>query len=59
MAQETQPVHDVKKLIRIRGGHKAAFTNMEIKIDQFIQNSASQHKRFPAFKHVFEQQQRR
>ena len=26
MAQETQSVHDVKKLIRIRGGHKAAFT---------------------------------
>ena len=35
MAQETQPVHDVKNLIRIRGGHKAAFTKMEMKIDLF------------------------
>ena len=46
MAQETQPVHDVEKLIRIRSGHKAAFTKMEMKIDQFFQNPISNDQRF-------------
>ena len=38
-------MHDVKKLIRIGGGHKAAFTKMEMKTDQFIQNPISNDQR--------------
>ena len=34
-----KPKGDVKKLIRIRGGHKGAFTKLESKIDLMLSQS--------------------
>ena len=31
-----EPKQDVKKLIRVRGGHRAAFTRLEKKLDAFF-----------------------
>ena len=31
-----EPKQDVKKLIRVRGGHRAPFTRLERKLDEFF-----------------------